>query len=183
MKIRRPTFFSGAIIQKCSAHKSGSSLCGMRSDGNPARLWPATQRHFLCPWGSGLPARAISFMENSGLFSGFIKIDEKTNKTHGFEHFTCNPLRDPHFQKICTKMNQWGHGPESIFPSTGRENLPPCFHPGLFSKICYNILQLQQVLVHEDTEAKKLMGGNGVYMPYVKLQKKLFFSSWAHCRA
>ena len=52
-------------IQKCSAHKSGSSLCGMRSDGNPARLWPATQRHFLCPWGSGLPARAISFMENS----------------------------------------------------------------------------------------------------------------------
>ena len=87
-------------IQKCSAHKSGSSLCGMRSDGNPARLWPATQRHFLCPWGSGLPARAISFMENSGLFSGFIKIDEKTNKTHGFEHFTCNPLRDPHFRKF-----------------------------------------------------------------------------------
>ena len=67
-------------IQKCSAHKSGSSLCGMRSDGNPARLWPATQRHFLCPWGSGLPARAISFMENSGLFSGFIKIDEKLIK-------------------------------------------------------------------------------------------------------
>ena len=28
----------------------------------------------------GLPARAISFMGNSGLFSGFIKIDEKTNK-------------------------------------------------------------------------------------------------------
>ena len=149
-------------IQKCSAHKSGSSLCGMRSDGNPARLWPATQRHFLCPWGSGLPARAISFMENSGLFSGFIKIDEKTNKTHGFEHFTCNPLRDPHFQKICTKINQWDHGPESIFPSTKRQNLPPCFDPGLLLKICYSILQLQQVLVHEDTEAKKLMGGNGV---------------------
>ena len=45
-------------------------------------------------------------MENSGLFSGFIKIDEKTNKTHGFEHFTCNPLRDPHFEKICAKISQ-----------------------------------------------------------------------------
>ena len=33
----------------------------------------------------------------------------------------------------------------------------------LFSKISYNILQLQQVLMHEDTEAKKLMGVNEMY--------------------
>ena len=112
------------------------------------RLWPASQGHFL-----------------HGKFRIILRIylnRWKTNKTHGFEHFTCNPLRDPHFQKTCTRINQWDHGPESIFPSMGRENLPPCFHPGLLSKICYNILQLQQVLVHEDTEAKKLMGGNGV---------------------
>ena len=147
----------------------------MRPDGNPARLCPTSQRQFLYPLGSGLPARVISFMEYPGLFSGSIKTDAKTNKTHGFEHFTCNPLRDPHFQKICTKMNQWDLGPESIFPSTGRENLPPCFHPGLFSKICYNILQLQQVLVHEDTEAKKLMGGNGVCTAQIKPPGKTFF--------
>ena len=65
------------------------------------------------------------------------------------------------FSKKVHKMKSVGHGPKSIFPSTGRKNLLPCFHPGLFSKICYNILQLQQVSVHEDTEAKKLMGGNG----------------------
>ena len=70
-------------------------------------------------------------MGNSGLFSGFIKIDEKTNKTHGFEHFTCNPLRDPHFQKICTKWNQLDHGPKSIFSSfrgpAARKVGPVCF--------------------------------------------------------
>ena len=108
--------------------------------------------------GSGLPPKGISFVHEAlacrpgpfpswkipDYFQDLLKPMKKTHKTHGFEHFTCNPLRDPHFQKICTKINQWDHGPESICPSTGRENLPPCFHPGLFSKICYNILQLQQ---------------------------------------
>ena len=31
--------------------------------------------------------------------SSSVKIDAKTNKIHGFEHFTCNPLGDPHFRK------------------------------------------------------------------------------------
>ena len=113
-------------------------------------------------------------MEYLGSSQGFIKMDAKTNKTHGFEHFTCNPLRDPHFQKICTKINQWDHGPESIFPSTGRENLPPWSHSGLFSKICYNILQLQQVLVHKTTEAKKLMGGER-FRQLPRLKRGIFF--------
>ena len=126
--------FGRGGIQKCSAHKSGSSLCGMRSDGNPARLWPATQRHFLCPRGSGLPARAISFMGNSGLFSRFIKIDEKTNKTHGFEHFTCNPLRDPHFEKFCTKMNQWDHGPNQSFHQRDEKTCRHAFIQGSFQR-------------------------------------------------
>ena len=68
-----------------------------------------------------------------------------------------------------------GHGPKSIFPSTGREDLSPYFHPGLFSKIFYNILELQQVLMHEDTEAQKLMGG-GTVSAKIKLNRgKNFF--------
>ena len=114
-------------------------------------------------------------MEYPGLFSGSIQIDAKTNKTHGSEHFTCTSLRDPIFEKKIHKIKSVGHGPKLIFPSTGRENLSPCFHPGLFSKIFYNILQLQQILVHEDTGAKKLMGGNGFGNAVSKPQKKFFF--------
>ena len=38
-------------------------------------------------------------MEYPGLLPGIIKINAETNKTHGFEHFTCNLSRDPIFGK------------------------------------------------------------------------------------
>ena len=53
--------------------------------------------------GSGLPAKAISFMEYPGLFERFIEMDAKTNETIGFEHFTCNPSRDPDSEKNAQK--------------------------------------------------------------------------------
>ena len=84
------------------------------------RLWPASQGRFL----HGYP----------GLFSGFIKIDAKTNKTHGFEHFTCNPLRDPHFQKIYTKINQWDHGPNQSFHQRDEKTCRHAFIQGSFQR-------------------------------------------------
>ena len=79
----------------------------MRSSGNPARLWPPSKRHFLYPLGSGLPVSVISFMEYPGLFPGMCKIDAKTNKTRRFEYFTCNPMREPPFQKKCKNGISW----------------------------------------------------------------------------
>ena len=107
---------------------------------SPGALCAACDPMAIQP-GSGLPLKGIFFVHEAlawqpGPFPSWkipdysqdlSKIDAKTNKTHGFEDFTCKPLRDPHFRKKCTKWNQWDHSPEAIFPTTGRENLPPCF--------------------------------------------------------
>ena len=98
-------------------------------------------------------------MGNPGLFLGLIKMDGKTNNTHGFEYFTCNLVRDPHFRKIYMELNQLDHGPKSMFTPIGCGNVLPRLHPVLFGKISYNILPLVQVLVRVDAEAKKVDGG------------------------
>ena len=60
--------------------------------------------------------------------------------------------------EIWHKKSSVDHGPKTICPPFGWENLPPWLHWGLFWKISYNILPLVQVLVHKDTEAQKLRG-------------------------
>ena len=147
----------------------------MRSDGNPARLWPATQRHFLCPWGSGLPARAISFMENSGLFSGFIKIDEKTNKIHGLEHFTCNPLRDPQFRNICTKLHQWDQGPNQSFHQREKKICRHVFIQGSFQRSATISCNCNKFWCIRTREQKSWWGGTVSATAQTKPRKKLFF--------
>ena len=52
-----------------------------------------------------------------------------------------------------------GPSPQSNFQSMGWESVSPRLDPGLFCKICYNILQFQHFLMHLDTAAKKLKGG------------------------
>ena len=170
-------------IQKCSAHKSGSSLCGMRSDGNPARLWPATQRHFLCPWGSGLPARAISFMENPGLFLGFIKIDAKTNKTHGFEHFTCNPLRDPIFRKIAQNGISWITVRINLFINGTRKPAAMLSSRALFKDLL-QYLAITTTFGAWGHGSKKVDGGERFrQLPRLNPDNLFFISYRAHCRA
>ena len=141
---------------------------------SPGALCAACDPMAIQP-GSGLPPKGISFVHEAlacqprpfpswkipDYSQDFLKSMKKLIKHIDSSILLATPQGTPIFKKFGTKIDQWDHGPESIFPSTGRENLPPCFYPGLFSKICYNILQLQQVLVHEDMEAKKLMGGNG----------------------